>query len=153
MISYKPIGDDILEVQVNLPASPERVYRAWTEASELAHWFRGSHEGHLEIHEFDCRDGGGYDLTMVNPNGDRYHLAGTYLKLEPSRRIEMTWTWKFDGETTPPSTVSLDLKPLGEGTLLIIRHEKFMSADDRDNHQSGWEPCLQNLEAYLGGEA
>ena len=150
MINFSPIGDDILEIRVSLPVSCERVYRAWTEALELVQWFRGSPDGHLEVTEFDCRDGGGYDFTMVNASGERFNLAGTYLKLVPNQQIDMTWYWKSEQGTTPPSKVAIEIEPEGAGALLVIRHEKFLSPDDRDNHGSGWEPCLDNLVEYLG---
>src|SRR3954471_3071599 len=93
MIKFEPLGDSTLRARVQLPASPERVYRAWTDPTELALWFRGSTEGHLEVHTFDCRQGGSYDLTIVNAGGDRFNLAGEYLELDPNRRIVMTWRW------------------------------------------------------------
>lgn len=152
MIEFFPIGEDCIEVKAYIAASPQRVYRAWTDPTEFIQWFRGSVKGHLEIHEFDCREGGGYDVTMVNEHGLRANLTGTYLKLSLDSMIEFTWYWKTEEGSTPPMVVTVEFHPRDEGTLLLIRHQPFMSIEDRDAHRSGWEPCLTNLVGYLEHE-
>ena len=59
MIEFFPVGDDGLRVEMHLARPPSRVFRAWLNAEEFVQWFRGSEEGHLVIHQFDFREGGG----------------------------------------------------------------------------------------------
>jgi uncharacterized protein YndB with AHSA1/START domain len=148
MIDFLPSGDS-LEIRVLLPAPCSRVYRAWTAESEFAQWFRGSEGGYLEIHEFDCRQDGGFDLTMVNPIGEQNRLAGTYIRVESDRFLAFTWHWKTEIGFSEPMEVSVEFEPVGETTLLTIRHRPFASDFARDAHRNGWEPCLLNLRGYL----
>ncbi len=142
MIQFEPKGDSILQARVWIKASPERVFRAWTESSEFIRWFRGSEDGRLEVHRFDCREGGGYDVTMVNGNGDRFNLTGSYLKLIPNQQIVMTWCWV---PSASPMRVTVNLEAESGGSTLTLLHERFDSATERDMHRDGWSPCLQNL--------
>jgi uncharacterized protein YndB with AHSA1/START domain len=149
MIQFETDGESKLTARIHLNASPERVYRAWTDPLDLIKWFRGSEEGHLDINTFDCQEGGSYDVTIVNGKGDRFNLVGSYKVLKPGQRIVMTWQW-ITGETqSHPTQVTIDLQPDQTGCVLTLQHERFGIATERDMHQSGWQPCLDNLVSYL----
>jgi len=145
MILFEPVGDSALKAQVRVSASPERIYRAWTDPAEFVLWFRGSSDGRLEIHNFDCREGGSYDVTIVNGKGDRFNLVGTYLTLSPGKRIVMTWAWVTGEPIENPMRVTVDLEPHPTGCMLTLVHERFGSSEERNMHHEGWAPCLQNL--------
>ncbi len=149
MISFEEIGDATLKACVQLPARPEKVYRAWTDPQQLVRWFRGTADGRLEIHAFDCREGGAYDVTMVSANGDRFNLVGKYLTLEPNRRIVMTWAWASAEPDPTPMQVTVDVAQNDAGSLLTLTHERFASPEVRTMHHHGWAPCLQNLVGFL----
>jgi uncharacterized protein YndB with AHSA1/START domain len=149
MIQFEPIGESSLRAKVRVKASPQRVYRAWTDPAEFVLWFRGSADGHLEVHTFDCREGGTYDVTMVNGKGDRFNLVGNYLTLVPDKRIVMTWRWVAGGLNENPMRVTVDFEPAEGGSLVTLVHERFGSTTERDMHREGWTPCLQNLVDFF----
>jgi hypothetical protein len=35
-------------------------------------------------------------------------------------------------------------------TELLLRHERFVSSEDRDRHLEGWNTCLEKLDGHLG---
>ena len=149
MVEFFPVGDDGLRVELFLPQSPSRVFRAWSSRDEFQKWFRGSEDGHLIVHSFDFREGGGFEVTMVAGNGYEATLIATYLTLDLDRRLRFTWSWKSPEGQSPEMIVDIEFRKAEAGTLLVISHQPFQSLEDRDNHQSGWLPCLTNLAGHL----
>lgn len=139
-----------LQAQIDLKASPERVFAAWTRAEELPRWFGPRKGGHLQVDRFEPSVGGDYDVTMVFADGDRAQITGRYLELDPPRRIVLTWAWHDEGGLPSEETlVTVDLLPTEDGTRLTLLHERFAAVADRDNHAQGWATGLVRLDAYL----
>jgi len=44
------------------------------------------------------------------------------------------------------SVVTIELRAVGSGTELTLRHEQFANTEARDHHQQGWTGCLARLE-------
>ncbi|MBS1719057.1 MAG: SRPBCC domain-containing protein [Armatimonadetes bacterium] len=149
MIEFFPIGDDGLRVEVFLPHSPERVFRAWADRDEFATWFRGSEDGHLVVQGFDFREGGGFEVTMVSGSGHEATLVGTYLQIVQDSELQFTWSWRSPEGLSPQMVVTLTLQAAERGTHLVIDHRPFLSPEARDMHRSGWQPCLSNLVRHL----
>lgn len=149
MTEFFPIGDDGLRIEVLLPYAPERVFRAWSRLDEFSTWFRGSEDGYLEVQDFDFREGGGFEVTMISGSGYRATLTGTYLEIEKNSRLRFTWAWRTAEGLSPQMIVEIEFLRDSTGTRMVIQHEPFMSSEDRDNHRSGWTPCLNNLRSYL----
>jgi uncharacterized protein YndB with AHSA1/START domain len=63
------------------------------------------------------------------------------------RKLVYTWAW----ESTPEreSLVTLEFKPSGEGTELVLAHQRFADTQARDRHQQGWIVCLDRLEHFM----
>jgi uncharacterized protein YndB with AHSA1/START domain len=64
-----------------------------------------------------------------------------------NRKVVYTWAW----ESTPErvSLVTVEFRPDGEGTELLLTHERCADRDARDRHQLGWDGCLDRLGRYL----
>jgi uncharacterized protein YndB with AHSA1/START domain len=73
-----------ISVTTEIAAAPQRVYDAWLSASDLRHWMSARVEIHPVI-------GGTYRLTWDTEDGTIY-AHGTYLELDPGRKIVQTWT-------------------------------------------------------------
>jgi uncharacterized protein YndB with AHSA1/START domain len=74
----------VLEPQFVVDAPRERIFSALTEPAELARWW-GPHGYTTPEIDLDLRAGGSYRVTMQPPGGDRFHLAGKFLEIEPPR--------------------------------------------------------------------
>jgi uncharacterized protein YndB with AHSA1/START domain len=82
-----------------------------------------------------------------------YGARGTFLEVDPPRRVMVSWG--FEGsDTLPPgsSTVSFELTPTAEGTRLEVVHTD-LPVDDVPGHVAGWEHFLPRLsDAATGRE-
>lgn len=81
-----PASDCELSTSRVLPASPEVVYRAWTEAQHLARWW-GPNGFRNTFHEFEPRPGGQWKFTMHGPDGHDYANHSRFLEMVPASRI------------------------------------------------------------------
>jgi uncharacterized protein YndB with AHSA1/START domain len=130
-----------LTLERTLAASPERVFRAWTDPAELTHWFAPNPELAVEA-ELDLRVGGAYRIRM-----GRHEAFGAYVAIDPPHTLAFTWRWASEPDADA-TVVTVSLAPLGDGTLLTLRHERFESAEERANHDLGWTQSLARLVAH-----
>lgn len=95
----------------------------------------------------DPRVGGTYRVVMEAPDGGRHVAFGTYREIQRPGRLVFTWQWEggmngFEGETT----VTVEMRPADAGTEVVLTHEGFPTAEQRQGHEDGWTSCLENLE-------
>jgi uncharacterized protein YndB with AHSA1/START domain len=146
-----PATETTLRLTRTLPAPPEEVFRAWTEREALKSWFAPSLEFETTIHELDVRPGGRYRVEMKSPEGQVHVVAGIYREVTPPRRLVYTWRWETPSSLGAADTrVTLDFhdRP-GGGTELVLTHENFPGAPARDEHDKGWNGCLDRLGRYV----
>ena len=127
--------------EIDIDASPETVFRFFTEPALLARWL-------CDQAEVDARPGGGYVFNVTGSHTTR----GTLLVVEPGRRL--VYTWLFDHVESPlPSTVEVTLTPVGRGTRVRLHHHGFVDRPARDRDAAGWAHYLPRLAvAAAGGE-
>ena len=133
-----------LTVQRRIAAPPARVYNAWLDPETLGHFMSNCKGMTLSSAETDPRVGGRFRLAMNTGERDIPHI-GTYLELNPHSRI--VFTWESEYSTVEGSTVTLDLAPDGDATLLTLTHVRFASEGSRDGHKGGWTTILDGLVA------
>ncbi len=144
----------LLNVERRLDASPEQVFDALTEPAKMNQWFFGIPEGRAEV-EQDLRVGGKYVVRMYDADGAeskcdqaeeaRFAPHGEYLEIDPPRKLVFTW---ISEGFVDDSTVTIELKQDGDGTLLTLQHE--LPADAVDPHTHGWNECLGHLQKFVG---
>lgn len=135
----------VFDVERTLPASPEQVFRAWTDPGEMQAWFAPDPAMEIEA-DVDLRVGGRYRIRM-----GEYVVSGTYEAVERPTQLVFTWRWETD-EAAGETLVTVELAPDGQGgTLLRLRHERLPDETQRTNHAQGWEACLARLEQLLAG--
>ena len=125
-----------------LPASPERVFAAWTTPAALCRWMSPYGEAEAEV---DARVGGRFRIVMKGPGREIEH-TGEYRELDPPRRLAFTWRSEYTGPL--PSLVTVDLRPVGDGTEMTLTHAQ-LPADQVEPHRGGWGAIVQQLEEYL----
>ncbi|NMO15308.1 hypothetical protein HPC49_53300 [Pyxidicoccus fallax] len=119
-----------LRFERRLAHPPEKVWRALTEAKELAQWFPARIEGRREA---------GAELRFFFEEGEP--STGKISVFDPPRLLEYTW----EGDR-----LRWELRPEGAGCLLVFT----TIPGDRANvarDATGWHICLDNLEAGLDG--
>lgn len=129
----------VLERRVAAPIGT--VFRFLTEGELWARWQGASAE-------LEPRPGGRFRMTMRTGQ----IAEGTFLEVEPERRIVFTWGWKGH-DLVPPgsSTVEIDLVPDGDGTLLRLTHRGLPTVEELDLHAAGWRHYLARLGVVAGG--
>lgn len=128
-------------------ASVAAVYAAWTDPEKVKHWMGPSDAfGEAEV-TMDLRVGGRYRIVMHAPDGDVHRVGGVYREVVPHRKLVYSWAW----ESTPEreSLVTLEFIASGEGTELLLTHERFADSQAREKHHEGWNGCLARLDQFL----
>ena len=125
-------------------ATPEKVWRAWTDPQALAQWFGPDPAGVVSIADLDVRVGGRYHIRFGVPGGEVHDVSGEYQELELNRKLVFSWSWKSTPERV--SQVTVTLRPAGSGTELIFAHEKFYDQAARDGHNRGWAGAFAKLD-------
>lgn len=135
-----------LTIVRRIKAPVEQVYAAWTQPEHLLHWWAPKDAETLEA-ETDPRVGGRYRVVFRASDGVIHELEGTYLTVQPRRKLVFTWAWQATPEQR--SEVTASFADLGGETLLTLEHELLADAATRDDHHQGWMEGLDKLEAYL----
>lgn len=131
---------ETIRFTIDLPVSPERVYRAWLDGYEHSR-FTGSPA------KIDARVGGEYTAF----NG---YISGKTLVMTPYDRIVQTWRTTDLKPGSPDMQIELALEPTCLGALVTLTHSGVpdgMSAE----YLQGWEdhyfrPLVKYFEEQVG---
>jgi uncharacterized protein YndB with AHSA1/START domain len=127
-----------------IKASPEKVYRAFTEKSAIASWLPPW--GFLcTVHEMDVRVGGSFRMSFHNfSSGNSHSFGGQYLELKPGEFLK--YTDKFDDPNLPGEMITaVSLKKVLVGTEISIRQENIPSVIPAEMCYLGWQESLEKL--------
>jgi len=137
-----------------IDASPEMVFRAWTEPELMKQWFTPRPWTTPEI-ETDVRPGGSNYILMKGPNGEEMPNRGVYLEVVPGRRLVFTdaFTEAWKPSQKPFMTGILTFEPEDGKTryTAVVRH---WSEEDRKTHEQmgfheGWGKATDQMEDML----
>ena len=128
-------------------ADREAVFRAWTDATALTHWFAPSNDFRTVVHELDVCVGGKYRIAMHEDDG--IHVVyGEYVHIDAPDSLVFTWAWEHD-EDAVQMLVTVELTEANGGTDMKLLHERLPSETARDLHNEGWTGCLARLEGAV----
>lgn len=127
-----------------IKAPPATVFAAWTRPAMIARWF-GPHHTKVEQAEIEAREGGRFLIRLVEENGERHGVGGTYTVFEPERRLVFTWAWVSMPERE--SRVTVEFRPIPDGTEVTLTHDRFADPETATRHRRGWTESLERLEA------
>ena len=140
-----PLSDSPLVLRRTFPASRERVFDAWIEASALQKWFQPMGM-QLEKVTVNARAGGNYRLDLVSPAGEKSWIAGQYVEVDPPQKLVFTWESSVLGNLE--TLVTVEFLDHGAQTEIILTHER-LEAEMIDRHRMGWSSCLDLLTEVL----
>lgn len=127
-----------------LRATPDRVYRAFLDASAFAKWlppfgFTGT------VHQMDAQVGGKYRMSFTNHcNGHSHAFGGSYLELVPNERIR--YTASFEDTNLPGEmTTTITLKAVSAGVEVHAVQEGIPAMIPTDQCYVGWQQSLTLL--------
>jgi len=127
-----------------LKTSPEKVYRAFTEATAIASWLPPY--GFLcTVHEMNVKTGGSFKMSFQNfSTGNGHSFGGVYVELKPNEFLK--YTDKFDDPNLPGDmTTSVTLRKNMAGTEIKITQEGIPAAIPVEMCYLGWQESLEKL--------
>jgi len=134
-----------------LKTSPDKVYRAFTDATAIASWLPPY--GFLcTVHEMNVKTGGSFKMSFQNfTTGNGHSFGGKYLELKPNEYLK--YTDKFDDPNLPGEmTTTVSLRKNIAGTEIKITQEGIPSAIPVEMCYLGWQESLQKLAKLVEPE-
>lgn len=131
-----------------LTASPEKIYRAFTDANAIASWLPPY--GFLcVVHHMDVKVNGSFKMSFINfTTGNGHSFGGNYIELKPNEFIKYTDT--FDDPNLPGEmTTSVWLKEVSCGTEIKIIQENIPAVIPAEMCYLGWQESLEKLKKLV----
>ena len=119
----------VIRITRDFDASPDRVFRAWTDPDLVARWL-GPRNSEIRIDGWDARTGGSYRYASVRDGEEVAAFYGSFHEIRPTERLVQTFTWEG-----MPDGVSLDtmtFEDLGNGRTRVIGISVVDSLESRD---------------------
>jgi len=122
-------------------ASPDKVFRAWTDPASIKAWFAKGEECSADV-----REGGLFFIAMRGMSKLNPHY-GRYLRIDKPRTLEFTWVseWTQGKE----SVVTIEIAARGPQTELTLTHDGLPTEEHAAMHNQGWSGFLDELTERL----
>lgn len=127
-----------------LKASPEKVFRAFTEPAAIASWLPPY--GFLcTVHRMEVKEGGTYKMSFHNfSTGNGHSFGGQYVEIKPNEFLK--YTDRFDDPNLPGEmATSIWLKKVSVGTELKVLQENIPAVIPVEMCYLGWQESLEKL--------
>jgi len=143
------------EIDVAVP--PARIFRALTDAGELAKWFTNE-SCPVKVWRMDARNGGRYSYQTVQSatvkvNGvNEFHCEGEITEFDPPRLLAYTWVANWHDDKNLATTVRWELTPTNSGTHVKVTHSGLVTEKvARDDYRGGWPGVVEKLKEFVEG--
>ena len=134
-----------------IKASPEKMYRAFTEPNAIASWLP-PYGFICTVHEMNAKVEGTYKMSFQNfSTGNSHSFGGKYLELKPNEYLK--YTDQFDDPNLPGEmTTSIWLQKVSVGTEIKILQENIPSMIPVEMCYLGWQESLEKLAKLVEPE-
>ena len=134
-------------VKRKIAAPAQQIFDAWLDPTALAEWMRpcSAREKRSDV-KVDALEGGAFEIVMHVASGPVRH-TGVYQTIDAPRRLVFTRNSPHAGQND--SLVTVDFRPDGKSTEVVITHERLPEAA-RAGHTGGWTDILESLAKQLG---
>jgi uncharacterized protein YndB with AHSA1/START domain len=134
-----------------IDASPETLYRCWTEPDLLKQWFAPKPWTVPRV-DNELRPGGACTTVMADEAGTEYPNPGQYLELLPGRKLVFTDAYIGDWQPSekPFFTATISFEP-ENGKTRYTATARHWTPEDKEAHEKmgfheGWGLCATQLE-------
>jgi len=152
VIKIDPKLDLVLERELDVPV--ELVWKAWTTAEHLRHWFAPK-PWIITSCDLDLRPGGAINFTMRSPDGQEFPNTQSYLEITPFERLIITDTLLggYRPSANPFFTAVLELAPNGKGTrykaIAIHGNDETRKKHEAMGFHEGWGTVVSQMAEYI----
>jgi uncharacterized protein YndB with AHSA1/START domain len=142
-----------------IKATPEVLYRAFTDPAALAVWYApGDMTG--EVHSFDYRVGGGYQMSLYYPSSEKTSRGKTadredrytarFVELTPPRRIVEAITFdSVDPAFSGEMIMEVTFEAKEDGTTVSLLFKDIPSGIRPEDNELGTQLTLEKLARYV----
>lgn len=133
-----------VELHRILRTTPEKIYRAFTDAAALAKWLP-PYGFTCTVEHLEAKVGGTFRMSFSNfTTGNGHSFGGEYKELVPGELIR--YTDKFDDPNLPGELmVTVKLKPVLTGTEVRITQAGIPEVIPVEMCYLGWQESLLQL--------
>lgn len=125
------------------------VWDAWTSPEHIIKWW-GPPGMKIDVETHDFKVGGKWKYSMPMPDGNMFISEGTYLIIEPYKKIVTTADFK-------PMTTGVELHvvfeedgPVTNFTFSVVHAtEEYCKQQEKMGFYNGWGSALKRLEAVI----
>ncbi len=148
-LSSRTEGERHVVFERRFDASPEEVYRAFTEPELIQQWMLGPEGWTMPVCVNDNVPGGKIRYDWSDGKGGDFYLTGEIIELDPPHRVVHVERMHLP-EATPDNHIVTTFEADGSGTLMIAR----MTLPDAETRKAmlatgmehGMEASYQRLE-------
>ena len=141
-----------LVIERVIPATPEEVFDAYTDAEKQKIWFSILDEdpGIVEI-EVDLRVGGTQTAVWGPSRDELFRETQTFLEIDRPRRLVTSSTGSDPSGLEMTTRIEIDFLAEGDdSTRMVVKQSGFPTPELRDFFASmAWVGALDRITAYL----
>jgi uncharacterized protein YndB with AHSA1/START domain len=144
------VGERELTITRVFDAPRETVWRAFTEAEQLASWWgpRGFTTP-LETIALEPKDGGAFRFTMIDDSdGSEHRVDGSFREVrEPERLV---FTSEVTGEVELTAVTTITFSEPGQGKTEVVCRQVLVTTDEiAKDSEVGWASQFDRLAEHL----
>ena len=148
MAEAEPSAGTQLHLEKVFAPPPERVFAAFVDAEQVRLWW-GPAGFTVPRLQFDAVEGSDYRLDIQPPDGDVFHIRGTFRAVDAPRRLIFSFIYEEPDPDDQETLVALSFEPADSGTLVILDQGPFKTVARLELHRDGWTDTLDRLERSL----
>ena len=157
--------EDVVTQELEMSASPERVFQALTDARQLFTWWGAEPSVELSVFEMDARKGGKYIYRCKPAPGQQhgevgeqlrqrglteFECHGEVLEIDPPRLLVWSWIANWHEHPDSRTIVRWELTPTKSGTRVRVTHSGLAQEPiSRKDYGQGWLGVLNLLKNFL----
>ncbi|MBP6683944.1 MAG: SRPBCC domain-containing protein [Leucobacter sp.] len=135
-----------IEIDRTTSAQPEAVFAALSEPESFASWFGGVDvDVPADQLSFAAVEGGSWRATMVLPDGNTIDWRGTFVRVDPPSRFDLTLT-DMPGADAPEVLVTFSVFPADGGAALRMTQDTpDFPHEQKAATLEGWQVFLDEV--------
>jgi uncharacterized protein YndB with AHSA1/START domain len=137
-----------VEMTREFPAPPERVIELMTNPGQLAKWW-GPRGFSIPSVDFVPRAGANYRIEMQPPEGEAFHLTGTFREVDLPSLLAFSFQWEPADPDDVETVARLSFEAVDDSTRVRLVQGPFKTTERCELHRDGWMESFDKLGDLL----